>query len=337
LRAWAQHLLEAADVPTENAEEIAALILRTEARGLPTHGISRMPTYMDKLKSGEYNPRPAVHVDHSPGMLRIDADGAMGQQAGLRAIRECLQYVETQPAVMCFARDLGHLGAVGMLPLMAAEQGYFALAIQRTAPVLGLPGSTGPLIGHSPIAFAAPVSGQAPLVFDMACSIAARGHVLLAAQKGQEIPEGWAVDADGHPTVDPNAAIDGMLLPVGGYKGLGIAMLGEILAGSLACQLADRAQLREVTRGPGAPGGGSAFFWVINPALVNSTSTFDLLVSDWTSHYLRNAGSVARLPGQRAAAAEAEASRSGIEVPVAVLDRLERLGQAWGQRLPEAI
>lgn len=323
-------MLEANGLRPDEADAIASLIVRTEARGLVTHGLSRMPTYVTKLQSGEYNARPALQVSHSNGMLKISADGAMGQWAGLCAVKECLVRVRTEPAVMCFVRDLGHLGAVGMLPLLAAEQGCFALAIQRTPPVLALPGSTGPLIGHSPIAFAVPVAGEPPIVFDMACSVAARGHILLAAQRGQPIPEGWALDAQGEPTTDATAAIDGMLLPAGGYKGLGIAMLGEILAGSLASTLDDRDAMRQRVSGHGASGGGSAFFWVINPALVNGTSTFDVLVNDWVSAYLHNAGEVARLPGRRAAVAEQVAGREGLEIAEPIASRLRALSAQLG-------
>ncbi len=330
LQLWVRQLLESVDVRPAEADEIARLILRTDARGFVTHGISRMPTYVEKLQSGEYNPRPDIRVDRASGIVRISADGAMGQWAGLCAIRECLDQMKSQPAVMCFARDLGHLGAVGMLPLLAAEQGYFALAIQRTSPVLGLPGSKAPLIGHSPIAYAFPVANDVPVVFDMACSVAARGHVLLAAQRGLPLPEGWALDVHGQPTRDAEAAVDGMLLPVGGYKGIGIAMLGEILAGSLACSLEDRASLREITRGPGAPGGGSAFFWLINPESVNGRSTFDVLVNDWVGHYLANAGELARLPGRRAAASERSAAIFGLTIEPPILARLHSLGARLG-------
>jgi LDH2 family malate/lactate/ureidoglycolate dehydrogenase len=296
-----------------------------------------MPTYVTKLRSGEYNPKPHPRFERVDAILRMDADGAMGQWAGLCAIRECLTVVRSQPAVLCFARNLGHLGAVGLLPLLAAEAGCFALAIQRTPPLLALPGSTGPLIGHSPIAFASPVADSVPIVFDMACSVAARGHVLLAAQRGEAIPEGWALDSEGHPTTDAAAAADGMLLPAGGYKGLGIAMLGEILAGSLSCALDDRGAMREQVRGAGAVGGGSAFFLLINPDFVNGKATFDALVNDWVGDFLLNAGEVARLPGRRAAAAEREAADKGIEIAEPIAIRLRELGSQVNVQWPDAI
>lgn len=337
LQIWVDQVLQSNGVPPEEAAQIAALIVRTDARGFVTHGVSRMPTYAAKLQSGEYNPRPAMQVERSSGLLRISADGAMGQWAGLCAIRECIEAARTEPAVMCFVRDLGHLGAVGMLPLLAAEQGCFGLAIQRTPPVLALPGSKGPLIGHSPIAYAVPVPGEAPVVFDMACSVAARGHILLAAQRGEPIPEGWALDANGQPTTDPVAATEGMLLPTGGYKGLGLGILGEILAGSLACSLDDRDTMRDAVRGSGASGGGSAFFWVINPARVNGRSSFDALVGDWVEHYLHHAGEAARLPGRRAAAAEQSVLRDGLSIDEPIAARLRALGERLDIAWPRAM
>ncbi len=164
---WTRRLLEQAGMPEQDAADVAGLIVRTEARGFATHGVVRLPSYLAKIGSGEYNARAVVSVARQPGgVCRLDGDGALGQLAGLHAMRNCIDMVAEAPVAMCFARDLGHLGAVGIFPLLAAEQGLVAIAIQRTAPILAMAGSTGPLLGHNPIAFAAPIPGAAPIVFD---------------------------------------------------------------------------------------------------------------------------------------------------------------------------
>lgn len=338
LESWCATLLAQAGLSLEDAVAIAAVVVRTEARGVVTHGLSRLPSYAEKLLSGEYNPRARITHTVKAGALRLDADGAMGQLAGLRAIEACCELGREQAVVMCFARDLGHLGAVGIYPLIAAERGFVSIAIQRTPPLLGMAGSTGPLIGHNPIAFAAPVPGSDPVVFDMACSVAARGHILLAVERGEDIPEGWAVDACGVPTTDAKAARDGMLLPFGGYKGLGIAMLGELLAGSLTADLEDRDRLRSAPGtklGVGALGGQSAFFVVINPALASDAATYAALASDWTEQFKANAGSAARLPGLRAAALERAARERGVPVAADVAERLRVLSERLGVAVPQ--
>lgn len=333
---WAAQLLARSGVPAPDAVQAAGLIVRTEARGFATHGIVRLPSYLEKIRSGEYNAQAAITVVRQPGgVCRLDGDGALGQLAGLHAMRACIDMAATAPVAMCFARNLGHLGAVGIFPLLAAEQGLMAIAIQRTAPILAMQGSTGPLLGHNPIAFAAPVQGAAPIVFDMASSVAARGHILLAAAQGQPIPAGWALDAGGRPTTDARAAADGMLLPTGGHKGLGIAMLGELLAGSLSASMDDRDSMRAAKRGAGAHGGSSAFFCVLNPSLIGDRATFDALVGDWTRDFCEHAGDATRLPGSRAAQAEHTAQLLGLAIDPHTVQQMQRLGETHGIRWPE--
>lgn len=340
LENWCATLLAQTGLSPEDAAAIARVMVRTEARGVVTHGLSRLPSYVEKLLSGEYNPRARITHIVKAGALRLDGDGAMGQLAALRAIDACCELGREQAVVMCFARDLGHLGAVGLYPLIAAERGFVSVAIQRTPPLLGMPGSSGPLIGHNPIAFAAPVPDSDPVVFDMACSVAARGHILLAVERGEDIPEGWAVDASGVPTTNAEAARDGMLLPFGGYKGLGIAMLGELLAGSLAADLEDRDRIRPApgtNLGAGALGGQTAFFLVINPALASDAATYAALSSDWTGQFRANAGDAARLPGLRAAALERAARERGVPVAADVAERLRALSERLGVPVPQPL
>ncbi len=333
LENWAAQLLERAGLSAQDAAAVAGVVVRTEARGVVTHGVSRLPSYVDKLQSGEYNPRAQISETVKAGALRLDGDGAMGQLAGLRAIDACCELAREQAVVMCFARNLGHLGAVGIYPLIAAERGFVSIAIQRTPPLLAMPGSSGPLIGHNPMAFAAPVPNSVPVVFDMACSVAARGHILLAAERGEDIPEGWAVDSSGEPTTDAKVARDGMLMPFGGYKGLGIAMLGELLAGSLSADIEDRERMKVdagSSFGAGALGGQTAFFLVINPSLATDAATYAALAGDWVRQFTANAGTAARLPGLRAAGLEREARERGVPVAPDVIERLRAVSERLG-------
>ncbi|PTN49856.1 hypothetical protein DAI43_20740 [Achromobacter xylosoxidans] len=161
-------------------------------------------------------------------------DGALGQVAALIAIQEGLAMLETEVSVICRIRDCGHLGALGHYVLLAAERGHIALVFQRTPPLMALPGYAGRTVGNNPIAFGCPVPGAAPLVFDMACSVAARGHILLAAREGRDIPADWALDGAGQSTTAADAALEGALLPMSGHKGMGLAIMAECLAGALA-------------------------------------------------------------------------------------------------------
>jgi LDH2 family malate/lactate/ureidoglycolate dehydrogenase len=131
-----------------------------------------------------------------------------------------------------------------------------------------------------------------------------------------------------------------MLLPFGDYKGLGIAMLGELLAGSLSADIEDRSRMRPApgtSLGAGALGGQTAFFLVINPALASDTDTYMALAGDWTKHFVANAGDAARLPGNRTAALERAAGESGVPIAPDVASRLQALGERLGVPMPAAL
>src|SRR5690606_8126840 len=196
--------------------------------------------------------------------------------------------------VTCIIRQCGHLAALGSYVLDAADAGMVAVMAQATQPWMGLPGWTQRAIGNNPLAFAAPVAGRPPLVFDMATSVVARGFLRQAIRENTPIPDGWALAPDGSPTTDPEAAWAGAILPVGGYKGMGLAMLVQTLCNSML------ANSQDVNAGDTASMGG--FLMVMNPALIEDGFGAD--VDTWLSTYQRAGGDDARYPGERAAATE---------------------------------
>ena len=237
LERWTAEIFASCDVPPAHAAEAAALLVRSELRGYKTHGMTRMTAYVARLQAGDVNPRASLRHRAVPGGIVLDADGAMGHIAGPHAVRLGLEALDAAACVLVAVQSCGHLGALGIHALHAAEQGAFCMLGQRTPPLLSLPGFRRAAIGHNPLAFACPVPDSTPIVFDIACSVAARGHILLAAREGRPIPEGWALDELGAPTVDAQRALQGALLPMGGHKGVGIAMMVECLAGALAAIL----------------------------------------------------------------------------------------------------
>lgn len=347
LRQWSQAILQAADVPAADALITAECLLRADARGVPTHGISRLASYVQKLATGEVNPQPAIVVQAQAGILTVEADGALGQVAARLGLERGLEMLQRHAVVVCQLRECGHLGALGMLALQAAEAGALAIVAQRTPPLLSMPGLQGPVVGNNPLAFACPVAGQPPLVVDMASSVAARGHILLRARKGEAIPEGWAVDEQGEATTDAQAALAGSLLPSGGHKGLALAILVEMLAGAMT---AFESSVQRVGSEPrvtthGAVGRQNACLLLFNAhALAPQTLPHEAqptmaarYMCAWTESYLARGGPSARLPGQRGHALEVLAMRSGIAVPDALHQELQDLGSRLGCPLPAAI
>ncbi|MGO4331768.1 Ldh family oxidoreductase [Cupriavidus sp. 2TAF22] len=335
LERWTAGVFESCGMPPDHAVEAATMLVRTELRGYKTHGMTRIPSYVDRLRAGDFNPRAAMTHRSFPGGIVLDADGAMGQVAGPLAVRLGLEALETSASVLVAVQSCGHLGALGIHALLAAEAGAFCMVGQRTPPLLALEGFSKAGIGHNPIAFGCPVPGGAPIVFDVACSVAARGHILLAAREGRPIPEGWAVDANGVPTSDAERALDGALLPMGGHKGIGIAMMVECLAGALAATAQSLDPARNDLKSGGAVGRQGGFVWLVKPDAFAGKDLFADYMAQWTGTYLAAGGAEARLPGARGDALEHEAREGGIALPAAIAQDLSALGRQVGIPFPD--
>jgi LDH2 family malate/lactate/ureidoglycolate dehydrogenase len=334
LERWTAQVFGACGMPAAAAALSAAVLVRSELRGYRTHGMTRVPSYVDRLRAGDFNPRPAMRHRTLPGGITLDADGAMGQVAGPRAIELGVAALADSASVLIAVRECGHLGALGIHALLAAEAGAFCLLGQRTPPLLALEGFGRPAIGHNPIAFGCPMPGGDPLVFDIACSVAARGHILLAAREGKPIPEGWALDESGKRTTDAKRALKGALLPMGGHKGIGVAMMVECLAGAMAATAASLEPGYNALPESGAVGRQSGFFWLVKPEAFGDESLFGAYMRSWTRTYLDAGGGKARLPGARGARQEQEGRERGIELAPAIVQELTALGERLSVPFP---
>lgn len=334
LEHWTTQIFEACDAPPQQARQVAEILVRSELRGYKTHGMTRVASYVERLRAGDFNPCPTMKSRAFPGGIVLDADGAMGQLAGPHAVRLGLQALNSSASVLIAVQSCGHLGALGIHALLAAEAGAFCMIGQRTPPLLAMEDFSHAAIGHNPIAFGCPLPGKAPIVFDVACSVAARGHILLAAREGRSIPEGWALDDAGRPTTDANRALGGSLLPMGGHKGIGIAMMVECLAGALSATADSLCIERNEIKNGGAVGRQGGFLWMAKPDAFDGQNAFGNYMAQWSQTYLSAGGDQARLPGHRGDVMEREARERGIALPTAVVQELSALGKRLGIRFP---
>jgi LDH2 family malate/lactate/ureidoglycolate dehydrogenase len=330
LQGWTANVFGACGMPGTDAALAASVLVRSELRGYRTHGMTRVASYVERLCAGDFNPRPQMRHQDFPGGVVLNADGAMGQIAGPRAIELGLEELKRSASVLIPVQECGHLGALGIHALLAAEAGAFCVLGQRTPPILAMEGFKRAAIGHNPIAFGCPVAGSDPLVFDIACSVAARGHVLLAAREGKPIPAGWAVDEGGAPTTDARRALKGALLPMGGHKGIGISMMVECLAGAMAATAASLDPERNRLPESGAVGRQGAFFWMVKPAAFGNPEPFGDYMGSWTRTYLEAGAGKAKLPGSRGVRLEREGREHGIEIGEAITGELVALGDRLG-------
>jgi LDH2 family malate/lactate/ureidoglycolate dehydrogenase len=322
---WIADAFHRCGVGEQDATRAAHIIVRTSLRGIDTHGLARVPTYIQQLLSGHSRPAARPRISTGNGFHHCDGDGALGQLAASTAMNECIRHARGTAMAACTVNNSGHMGALGLYALQASEQGLVAMICQRTPPIMALPGSTARAIGNNPIAFSLPVPGRVPLVFDMASSNVARGKVMTAIrEKSPSIPEGWAIDAAGSPTTDPLAALAGAMLPMSGHKGIGLAMLVECLAGSLSGAEADIPEQALLPSGGAAR--ASAFLLVLNPDLICGRNAFDNNVTQWANHYITASGSQARYPGERQAQCETQRLQRGLPIDAELLKELEDIG-----------
>ncbi|WP_366656211.1 Ldh family oxidoreductase [Fodinicurvata sp. EGI_FJ10296] len=228
-------LFEGAGLSGAGAGQVATVLVGADLRGVTTHGVARVPLYLDRLMRGLVNPRPEIKVERRrPTSLVIDGDNGMGAVVGTRAMDEVIARAREIGIGAATVRHSNHFGAAAIYVQEAARQGCIGMAVSPASPSLAPFGAREPLFGTNPIAMAVPTRDRDPWVMDMATSVAARGAIRLAAKRGQPIPEGWALDREGRPTTDPVAAMEGLMVPFAGPKGSALAMMVEIMGGVLA-------------------------------------------------------------------------------------------------------
>ncbi|MFJ4157454.1 Ldh family oxidoreductase [Pseudomonas sp. NPDC089752] len=203
--------------------------------GAHSHGVFRIPGYVSTLASGWVNGQVTPRVtDVAAGYISVDAGGGFAQPA-LAAARSLLVEKARSAGIAVLAiHNSHHFAALWPDVEPFADEGLVALSVVNSMTCVVPHGARKPLFGTNPIAFAAPCAGHDPIVFDMATSAMAHGDVQIAARAGQPLPEGMGVDADGQPTTDPKAILEGgALLPFGGHKGSALSMMVELLAAAL--------------------------------------------------------------------------------------------------------
>lgn len=227
-------LFASAGASPANAASVAWALVMAEADGLKGHGLSRVPTYLAMLKAGKIDGKAVpIARQPKPGVLAIDAAHGFAYPAIDLAVIELPDIARAQGVVAAPIRRSNHCGAAGLHVERLAEQGLVALLFANTPAAIAPWGGAKPVFGTNPIAFAAPLAGREPLVIDMALSKVARGPIVAAKQKGEAIPEGWALDAAGKPTTDAGAALAGTMVPLGDAKGATLALMVEVLAAAL--------------------------------------------------------------------------------------------------------
>jgi (2R)-3-sulfolactate dehydrogenase (NADP+) len=299
-----------------NAQSVARALVAAEADGLKGHGLSRVPSYAAQAKVGKVDgsAQPVV-TRPRPATLAVDAANGFAYPALEAALAALPAVVSGEGIGAAAVRRSHHCGAAGQPVEALAQAGFVALMFANTPSAIAPWGGKTGVFGTNPVAFACPLPGRPPIVIDLSLSKVARGNILAAQQKGESIPQGWALDAGGRPTTDPAAALAGTMLPLGDAKGTALALMVELLAAGLAGAnfAAEASSFLDAEGDP--PGTGQ----LIVAFAANAFGRGDAVDRFGVLAAAIEQQSGARLPGTRRLAARAKAQAEGISISEALL------------------
>ena len=319
----ARDALTANGTSAANALPVARSIRAAESAGIRSHGLARLATYCEHARCGKVDGQAVPSLARlAPASLRVDARTGFAHPAIELGHAPLVEVARANGIAGLAVTNSYNCGVVGDHVERLAEAGLVALGFVNSPPAIAPWGGKRALFGTNPIALAAPRRGRAPLVIDQSSSVIARGEIMLHDQQGKPIPEGWAIDRDGKPTTDAKAALQGgSLLPSGGYKGAGIALLVEIMAAGLTGSNFSYAASSFANSEGGPPRTGQ-FFIAIAPGIFGSDEFPDRLEELFT-RMLAEPGT--RLPGQTRLAARERTAAAGVSLPTSLHARLKAL------------
>ena len=228
LRRFTQDVFVRAGMPERDAAIVADVLVWADLRGVDSHGVSRISMYLRLIDDGDLNLTPSLKIrTETSASVLVDADRAAGPIAMTTAMNAAVRKARDAGVGLGLVRATTHTAALGYYTLMAAEQGMAALALAASTPFMAYHGTRVAGVSTNPISIAVPGGERGPVVLDMATGVVARGKLVQARKTGRPIPAGWALDRDGNPTTDPQAAL--IPLPLGGPKGSGLSLMIELI------------------------------------------------------------------------------------------------------------
>ncbi|RMD88342.1 MAG: Ldh family oxidoreductase [Alphaproteobacteria bacterium] len=312
--------LVAAGTSEENARPLARATAETEADGIASHGLAYVPIYCEHVRCGKVDGRARPLLGRPrPGLLRVDAASGFAHPAIELGLSELIPATREQGVAGLAITNSYNCGVLGCHTRRLAEAGLVGLGFTNAPASIAPVGGARPVVGTNPISLAVPgAEGGVALLIDQSASTVAKSEVMKHAREGRPIPPGWALDAEGRPTTDPELALKGSMAPAGGYKGVGLALIVEVMAAALTgASLGIHASPFSGPRG-GPPGTGQ-FFIAIDPQ-ASAGEAFARRIADLVAAIRDQEG--ARVPGDGRRRARARAAGEGIPVSLATLERI---------------
>lgn len=271
LRELGRQAFQGLGLTAADAGDVVDILVMADLFGLSTHGLSRVESYGERLDVGGIAARPEIKVDRvAPALVKVDGGNGVGPLVGMHALRAAMEVAAECGIGMALARGSNHFGPISPYSHMAAEAGFASMIGSNATTTIAPWGGSDARLGNSPLGFGVPGSNGAHFMLDMAMSVVARAKIRNALKAGEPIPDTWATDKDGRRTTDARAALDGFLLPIGGHKGYGLALLVDLFAGLLS-NAAYLTHVKSWVDAPDEPQNLGHFFILIDTRRLGST------------------------------------------------------------------
>jgi LDH2 family malate/lactate/ureidoglycolate dehydrogenase len=326
-------VLQKLGVPRDEAVITANTLLTANLRGVDTHGVLRLPLYAARLKGGALKPSVNLTTERETiATALLDGHDGIGQVISCRAMEMAIRKAREAGVSYVAVNHSNHFGAAAYYPMMALAHDMIGVALTNASPRLAPTGGVERLFGNNPWSIAVPTGQRPPVVLDMANSVVAAGKIRILQKEGKPIPEGWALNQYGEPTMDAGDALKGILLAIGGYKGYGITLMVDLLTGVLA----------DSNYGPRVksldqniePSGTAHSFMAIDLAAFTDAAAFkarmDAYIDEIKSSGKARGSEVIYLPGEPEHLRVRERMEKGIPLQAKVAEELRAIGKDLG-------
>jgi LDH2 family malate/lactate/ureidoglycolate dehydrogenase len=332
LRYFIAMAFEAVGMPAADARTVAGLMAEADLQGSDGHGVIRLPQYLKRIRAGGVNLHPAIRVvQERAGTALLHGDNAMGHLVMKRAAELAMEKARIAGVGWVGAQWSNHAGPASLYVRMMLPHDmvglYFAVGNANHLPPWG---GLEMLLSTNPIAVAIPAAEEPPIVLDMATTVAAYGKVKAKAARGEMMPEGWMVDREGKALLDPRRANEGVLLPIGGYKGYGLALVVGLIAGTLNGAAMGRDVIDFNADAQSATNTGQAVV-AIDPSAFGDTGAFkvavDKVIRDLRASERMPGVERILMPGEKSNATIARQRKEGIAIAASLMQTLDRLAE----------
>jgi LDH2 family malate/lactate/ureidoglycolate dehydrogenase len=341
LKAFCKGIYQKAEVPDEEAEIVAGLLARSDLRGVETHGVTRLPIYIQRIQKGYVRAVSSITLirDRGPATF-AEAHGSMGHVVAFKAMKMAIEKAEEYGIGWVSVKDSGHFGVAGLFPMMALENDFVGYAVTNSAPMMAPYGGRERIIGNNPLSYAFPADKCLPVIVDFSCSVVSSGKLILCRKRGEKIPLGWAYDKDGSPTEDPYEGYEGggSLAAMGEHKGYGLALANEMLTALLTGGKWTRNIKSLYEEDKTGIQGTCHSFMALDPDCFIGRENFKKSMDRYIKS-IKESGKAKNkreilMPGEPEYRTESQRLKEGIPLPSTTVNELTVLGESFGLSLP---